>query len=250
MSEQRKAPPKQLRWHQAIADVRPHIVKISTPQGSGTGFECAMSQSGTLMGIATAAHVIDHAHYWQEPIRIDHHDSGSSVLLHQDDRAIIFDEPQDTAFIIIPRSTLKELPETTPLLHEEDSHLRLGVGVGWLGFPAISPNDLCFFSGNISCRQGGSARYLIDGVAINGVSGGPVIHTPSEGGFRIIGIISAYIPNRTTGISMPGLCVAQDVSRLHESIKQFATLTAAKTAESEQAIVPPDVQKAEPEKQG
>jgi hypothetical protein len=61
--------------------------------------------------------------------------------------------------------------------------------------------------------QGGHA-YLIDGVAINGVSGGPVFyHTGSE--VQIVGVISAYVANRATGDTLPGLSIAQDVAHFH-----------------------------------
>lgn len=66
-----------------------------------------------------------------------------------------------------------EIPEQLIELLPIEKHLKIAVPVGWLGFPAIDPNTLCFFSGSISARQ--HSQYLIDGVAIHGVSGGPVI---------------------------------------------------------------------------
>jgi len=35
--------------------------------------------------------------------------------------------------------------------------------------------------------------YLVDGVAINGVSGGPVFYTATKG-IEVIGSVSAYLP--------------------------------------------------------
>ena len=65
--------------------------------------------------------------------------------------------------------------------------------------------------------------YFIDGAAINGVSGGPVVY--KDGGkIHIVGSISAYIPNRATGEPLPGLSVAHQVTLLHaakQRIKDF-----------------------------
>jgi len=56
-----------MQWHEAVEIVTPHVVRITTPIGSGTGFLIARSKNGNVCGVATAAHVIDHAHYWEQP---------------------------------------------------------------------------------------------------------------------------------------------------------------------------------------
>jgi hypothetical protein len=58
---------------------------------------------------------------------------------------------------------------------------------------------------------------LIDGVAINGVSGGPVFHGPTAKDIQIIGCVSAYHANRATGEALPGLLRAQDVSHFENA---------------------------------
>ena len=63
-------------WHDAVELLTPYVVRIWTPQGSGTGFLVSNSRTTSLCAVATAAHVISHAHYWEEPIRIEHQDSG------------------------------------------------------------------------------------------------------------------------------------------------------------------------------
>ena len=67
----------------------------------------------------------------------------------------------------------------------------------------------------ISARLESGNAYLIDGVAINGVSGGPVFHCPDSERVQIIGCVSAYHANRATGEALPGLLRAQDVSHFH-----------------------------------
>jgi hypothetical protein len=74
---------------------------------------------------------------------------------------------------------------------------------------------LCFFSGIISARQDFRKAYLIDGVAINGVSGGPVIYSTETEGIQFVGTVNAYKANRVTGEALPGLLIAQDVSHFH-----------------------------------
>ena len=102
--------------------------------------------------------------------------------------------------------------------------LPLGTEVGWLGFPALVPDKLCFFSGNISARYEERHAYLIDGVAINGVSGGPVVYSTPTEGTQIVGTISAYAANRATGETLPGLSIAQDVSHFHDTIVRVKSI--------------------------
>jgi hypothetical protein len=70
---------------------------------------------------------------------------------------------------------------------------------------------------------------LIDGVAINGVSGGPVFHCPSPNSeeIEIIGCVSAYHANRATGETLPGLLRAQDVSHFHAAAQHIRSIDEA-----------------------
>jgi len=107
--------------------------------------------------------------------------------------------------------------EPVPLLDQEYV-LRVGTDVGWIGFPTLEPDTPCFFSGNISARQDHRNAYLIDGVAINGVSGGPVILIDDNDLAKIVGTVSAYKMNKTGGNTLPGLLIAQDLSLFHDVI--------------------------------
>ncbi len=139
----------EIPWAQAVDILRPHVVRISTPQGSGTGFLISNGHNNAVCGIATAAHVVDHAHYWEEPIRMDHVASEKSLVIRRDDRAVFLDLSRDTAAILFNRGELP-LP-TNPLpLAPKDMFVRVGVEIGWLGFPAIPAASLCFFSGTVS----------------------------------------------------------------------------------------------------
>jgi hypothetical protein len=225
-------------WQDAIEVVTPHVVKISTPEGSGTGFLVSYASQRSLCVIATAAHVVQHAHTWELPIRIKHFSSGESIMLHAAQRAIFLDEQIDTAAILFSPQEMKFPEEPLTLIPEKHS-LKIGNEVGWLGFPAISPNDLCFFTGIASCFLQKDAAYLVDGVAINGVSGGPTFHVATDGKtLRIIGVVSAYIPNTATGQTLPGMCVVRDVLQFQELSRKFTSVDEAKDEETETTPTP------------
>ena len=203
-----------LQWHAMINKIEPCIVQIQTPDGSGTGF--LFYYYGNIPGISTAYHVIQQADLWQKPIRIIYKDE--EILLQYTERAVFTNG--DAAVIWSFKSFEQhDLPTTPVSLLPKGTSLKVGVEVGWLGYPWGVENKPHFFSGRISAFL--NNIYYIDGNAINGVSGGPVfgwiVGTSSQvqPGLYIIGAISAYIPNRATGDALPGLSVAIDVSKLH-----------------------------------
>ena len=121
----------------------------------------------------------------------------------------------------------------------KDMFPKVGNKIGWLGFPAIPTANLCFFSGRVSAWVQSLSAYLVDGVAINGVSGGPAFHVVEfdPGAVFITGVLSAYVPNRATGEVLPGLSVVRGVSQFHELAPSFASLDEAR--ESEPPADPP-----------
>jgi hypothetical protein len=222
----------EIAWSKAVEIIEPHVVRISTPRGSGTGFLISNGHNNAVCGIATAAHVVDHAHYWEEPIRIDHVATGKSLVIRRDDRAIFLDLSRDTAAILFNRGDLPLPADPLPLV-PKDMSVKVGVKIGWLGFPAIPAASLCFFEGIVSAHVQSQNAYLVDGVAINGVSGGPAFHlfhieaTP----VFVMGVVSAYVPNRATGEVLPGLSVVRPIQQFHELAPTFASLDQAREAE-------------------
>jgi hypothetical protein len=184
---------------------------------------------GKTIAIATAAHVVTQAHYWEQPIRVEHKSSGKTVLLRPAERAIFPDGTKDTAAIVFQKGDLP-FPETPLGLSPEGKFLVVGNEIGWLGFPAVAPGDICFFSGRVSNYRQSSKEYLVDGVAINGVSGGPAFW---NGGNRVtlMGVMAAYIANRATGETLPGLAVVSDIEQFHELSKMFKSVDEAKRKE-------------------
>jgi hypothetical protein len=92
---------------------------------------------------------------------------------------------------------------------------------------------LCFLSGTVSARRDDLKAYLIDGVAINGVSGGPVINSTATEGVQFVGVMTAYRANRAFGDSLPGLSIAQDVSHFHGVIQHIRSIDDANRKKQE-----------------
>lgn len=220
---------EKLEWQDAIERIKPHVVKIETPQGWGTGFLLSYSKIGNLCAVATAAHVISKAYNWEQPIKVTHYESGQAVMLRQADRAIFLDEDKDTAAIVFIKRDIP-FPEETLPLRPEGRILKIGNEIGWIGFPVIAPRNLCFFSGRASSWMEKENAYLVDGVAINGVSGGPSFFIGRKQ-MSVMGVVSAYVANRATGETLPGLCVVADVAQLLEIVKRLNSLEQAKEEE-------------------
>lgn len=219
-----------MEWHEGIALLKEHLFHISTPRGSGTGWLVSVSGTTDLCAIATAAHVIDYAHYWEMPIRLFHPQSGNSVLLREEDRSIHLENSIDSGALVLRRGDFSLADSTLPLM-DKGYFMKPGVEIGWLGYPAIHPNDACFFSGRISRYDEDKKRYLVDGVAINGVSGGPAFRVLTDR-LQIVGIVSAYIANRATGEALPGLAVIQDATQFYDITERFRNLDEAKSKET------------------
>ncbi len=208
-------------WNSVVEKVTPYIVRIDTPTGHGTGFLFAYNATQKMCAIATAHHVIENADQWQQPIRIHNYDFSQRILLKEDLRVVLKNPANDSAVIWFPVHADLDLPKVPIQLRPVDALLTVGDDIGWLGFPAVDSNTLCFFSGSVSARPKGGGGYLIDGVAIHGVSGGPVLYSTSHDGVQVVGIVTAYMVNRQRGESLPGLAIAQDVSYFHQAIRHI-----------------------------
>lgn len=218
----------EINWRKAIEIVKPYVVKIDTPGGSGTGFLFAYAGSKLVCGIATAAHVVSKSHLRKESIQIQHFISGETKLLNASDRVTILDAKLDTAVILFAKGKIP-FPEDTLTFISEKKALKAGNEIGWVGFPSVSPNDLCFFIGRISCWMNNSRTYLVDGVAINGVSGGPVFYI-SKDGIEVIGSVTAYLPNRVG--ATPGLATVSHAEQFQKIIKTIKNMEEAKKKEA------------------
>ncbi|MDP1990468.1 MAG: hypothetical protein Q8K00_05540 [Syntrophales bacterium] len=221
-----------MNWDQIVQKVTPHIVKIETQSGHGSGFLFMYNDNKSWCGIATAAHVLYQADKWKQPIQIFHSESNQTLFLQANERVITIDWETDSAVLLFNKVELP-LPENLIPLLPSSSPLSIGLEVGWLGFPAIESFTLCFFSGIISARQDFRKAYLIDGVAIQGVSGGPVLYSTGTEGIQFIGTVNAYKANRVTGEALPGLLIAQDVSHFHGVLQHVRSVDEANKKKQE-----------------
>lgn len=212
-------------WQQAVEAIAPHVIRISTPDHSGSGVLFALGAEGGILGFATAAHVLAHAHLWQQPIRIEQVATGWERLLQFNERALVFDDDTDTAALVILRDDAP-LPTELLTMTPDGMVMRVGVEIGWVGYPGVSParDRLCFFSGRISAWLEEKHAYLVDGVAISGVSGGPAFFVGSHGQPILLGVMSAYLPNKAAGAPLPGLSLVQHIGQLEKVVKDLREL--------------------------
>jgi hypothetical protein len=211
--------------------ILPHVVRIETESGAGTGFLFGYNKAKSLAAVATAAHVIDQAYAWRQPIKLFHDTSGSEVFLADTDRAIFMDSERDSASILIGAKDLPLPDDPLPLLDPKKVK-RIGVELAWVGYPSVAYPKLCFFTGCVSAHSDKQDRYYIDGVAINGVSGGPVFANTNDKP-ELVGSVSAYLPNRVQGSTLPGLLRAQDISGFHDTLAHIHSLDDAREREKE-----------------
>lgn len=211
-------------WQHAVEEIAPYVVRLSTPDHSGTAFLFAFGAEGGLCGFATAAHALLQADLWEQPIRIEHA-SGYSRLLRPGDRAIVIDNDTDSAALVVVRDDAPFPTELLPMT-PENVHLKTGHEVGWVGYPGVAAarDILCFFSGRISAWVPARRAYLVDGVAISGVSGGPAFFLDEAGKTTLMGLVSAYLPNKAAGAPLPGLSLVQHIGELADVVCRLREL--------------------------
>jgi hypothetical protein len=221
-------------WHAVYEKVTPYILRIETPVGGGTAFLFATNESKSIVALATAAHVVSHAESWKVPLKLIHHQSGSEIFLEDQDRIIEIDSARDSASILLGRPTGGFLPVEELLMMDSTQFKKAGVEVAWAGYPAIAHPTLCLFTGTIAAFVNHDDSYLIDGVAINGVSGGPVFSAYPDGSPEILGTISAYMPNRLRGDALPGMLQAHDVTTFQATVRRIRSLDEARRQKEEE----------------
>lgn len=212
----------QIRWRGILDELRPYIFKVYTPDSQGTGF--LLRNSREICGVATANHVVQHAVDWREPIRLRHEQSRKEIWLSHSDRGVSTHRNLDLAFITFAPPKEIDLPKHDLPLITEDRHTKQAVEIAWCGYPAVALDTLCFFHGYVSAWVENENAYLVDGVAINGVSGGPAFKKDKDNKFIVIGIVTQYIPNRATGETLPGVCYVVDVSPFHDRLNSMETI--------------------------
>lgn len=231
-------------WARAFKTVSEHVVLIETPSARGTGFVVPPppGSEGSLC-VITACHVVGHADDWHEPIKLMHFPSRKQVFLTPESRGISAAPGRDQAIIIFGKDTLPLPAANLPLL-QIDTRYNEGVEIGWLGYPAVAPSsNLCFFCGHISTWIEADEAYLVDGVAINGVSGGPAFVQDEKENVTVIGLVTEYRPNMATGKALPGVSLVRSINPL---LKHYTEIQKQLQAPKIQDIPPSEMKGALP----
>jgi hypothetical protein len=198
----------ELRWDEVVDRVSKSVFRLYAGPSGGTGFLIGLGrdlQSGdSFATLATAWHVLEALPGSTDELEIVSVDR-KTVFSSAADQIGFYplgDTRYDTGLIVLrTKAPLVEESDLLPLF-PHDYVLARGANIGWLGFPGITEPELCFFHGYVSGYLNDPPTYLVDGVAINGVSGGPAFDNRAH----VIGLVSAYVPNRVDQTTtLPGL---------------------------------------------
>ena len=213
-------------WHLTFEKVIPYIARIETPSGFGSGFLFAYNQNKTLAAIATAAHVVEYSDTWNMPIKVIHQSSATEYFLDHEKRVVLMDKNRDSATILFS-DTEDVFPDDVLPMMDYRKFRRVGCEIAWAGFPGNAYPNLCLFTGTVAGFLEFQDSYLVDGVAVNGVSGGPVFARIKEDEAELLGSVSSYMPNRQGDDTLPGLLRAQDVTAFQQVVRTLASLDEA-----------------------
>jgi hypothetical protein len=200
-----------------VGIVRPFVFRVEAGDLAGTAFLIALGKAKyggkpDSMMFATARHVTMPEGRVPPNLSLADHD-GSVSFASGTHRCYAYSlgPPQfDIGLIVVDAEPPRSLLAIPPLL-PHNRKVKQGADLGWLGYPGIAGSKLSFFAGVLSSYLDQPPGYLVDGVAINGVSGGPAF--TREG--AIVGIVSSYLPNwidKTT--ALPGLVTLVSVGAI------------------------------------
>lgn len=207
----------ELDWDKVIDRVSPSVFRIETDHSTGTGFVFSRARTPHngkhYTMLATAWHVLKDSVNSTSPLTLFDSDGRRDWKSTSDKIGYmrLGDEVFDTALIMIESvEPLVDVRGLLPIL-PFDSHMARRAEIGWLGFPGIAQPELCFFTGVVSGYLNNPPGYLVDGVAINGVSGGPVF----DNRCHLVGMMTAYIPNQINKImTLPGLSAVTPIDAI------------------------------------
>jgi hypothetical protein len=252
----------------AFASLRPYIVRIewSAELGAlgncrrGTGSVIVSTMSRQFIFIATAHHVV--------PMQADEETGVIVVRIWRDafpDRVLQFkmipNEPVNAKRVFLSGSfadaTCLVLPDTCEngrsFLEPGEVSIPIASGnmapgpstrIAWAGYPGflsephiLGRTVLCYFEGSVSALIDDSERqvFIVDGHAMQGVSGGPVWWQNEETGrIEVIGVMSGYVSYRglatdhplfdddqnQSKMRVPGLCFVQPLHPIYEYVRK------------------------------
>jgi hypothetical protein len=193
-----------MAWTDVISRIEPLVFRI---HAGGTGFVVGLTKrdGGRHAMLATALHVVEDVLGNDLPLDIVGQEGTALSKVTAGPTHIYPVGPSECDTALIEVHTTQPLITPDALLPIPlETMLPRGADVGLLGYPGLVLPELCFFRGVISGYQEQPPLYLVDGVSINGVSGGPAF-TPSG---LLVGLVSAYVPNQiSAGTTLPGLMI-------------------------------------------
>ena len=208
-----------IEWSNAVQQMMGNLVRIETHgDGYGSGFIIPPPKNTPGNScVLTAYHVIELAHKTGATITIRSAKTGTRVDLPSLLRNVFVVKERDQAIISFNAPNGFASLHTVHFL-SHDYHYNPGVELGWLGFPKLQKaiNVPCFLSGRISAYLPDDEAYLIDGVSIHGVSGGPAFYCDNDGKVVLAGIVTNYYPNEVNNQAWPGLAMFRTVNPLME----------------------------------
>jgi hypothetical protein len=194
-------------WSSVIPSIEPLCFRVHAGNSIGTAFVIGITAAdgGRHTMLVTALHVVQDILGNDQPLELVRND-GAVISRLVDGRVRIYPVGPTEC-----DSALIEIPTREPLLTQDqllpiplETMLPRGAALGWLGYPGLVFPEICFFQGFVSGYQEEPPIYLVDGVAINGVSGGPAFD-PSG---LVVGLVSAYLPNQIdSSTTLPGLMI-------------------------------------------
>lgn len=199
---------REYSWPELVPKLEPLVYQVRAGDSLGTAFVISVTggrDGGRHTMLVTAWHVVQDVVQDDEPLDLVRADGTLISTLTSGPIAIYPVGPPecDTALMLVPtREPLVSPDVLLPMPLE--TMLPRGADLGWLGFPGLVYPELCFFRGVVSGYQEMPPIYLVDGVAINGVSGGPAFDRTG----LLVGLVSAYVPNQIDhGTTLPGLMI-------------------------------------------
>ena len=219
-------------WEEVIPPLEPLVFRVHAADSVGTGFIIGLSRDdgGRHTMLVTALHVVEDVLGNDLPLGLVRSDGTDlSSLIAGPVRVYPVGPPEcDTALLEVP--TIEPLISPEALLPIPlETMLPRGADLGWLGYPGLVLPELCFFRGVVSGYQERPPIYFVDGVAINGVSGGPAFDRSG----LVVGLVSAYVPNQVApGRTLPGLMIVTPLTLVRLWMQEILGATVHKRGQA------------------
>lgn len=167
-------------WFEVVERFGNYTFRIYTDSAMGTGFLVMVgSAMGHIAALATAWHVVKKAETGTSLRICNRNDNEVARSLGGNMAVMEVENGLDSALVVI--KTKAEIFPQDLLLPQ------LPADVGWMSYPGTVEPELCFFHSHIAGTLKKPPIYFVDGVATNGVSGGPVFDDQRH----LTGLVSA-----------------------------------------------------------